>query len=163
MEIELVEIRDFLASHPPFDHLPAAALDKLPKALTVRYLRRGTPFPPKDADQDYLYVIRQGAVEMRNAAGDLASKLGEGDMCTFPCQKAGGEAPFEGNTLEDTLAYLLPCDELFRLKAEHADDHEHRRPSLGQGDQRRAPRLHPGGGAHHERRAGILDPDHGRR
>jgi CBS domain-containing protein len=125
VEIELVEIRDFLANHPPFDMLPADALDRLPKSLTIRYLRRGSEFPPKDADRPYLYVIRQGAVEMRNTAGDLVSKLGEGDMCTFPCQRESVRTPFQGTTLEDTLIYLLACDELMKIKTEHRVFGEH--------------------------------------
>jgi len=125
MDIELVEIRDFLASHPPFDHLPEEALDQLPKSFTVRYFRRGTVFPPQDADQPYLYVIRQGAVEMRSTEGDLASKLGEGDMCTYPCADMSQTPHLEGVTSEDTLAYAIPCGRVQTLKAEHADFRKH--------------------------------------
>jgi len=123
MDVELAEIRDFLGNHPPFDQLPGEALDKLPKALSIRYFRRGLEFPPGDAGQSFLYLIRQGAVEMRNTEGDLVSKLGEGDMCTFPC--GPGSAPFDGTTVEDTLSYLLPCDELHKIKEEHAAFREH--------------------------------------
>ena len=196
MEIELVEIRDFLASHPPFDHLPDEALDRLPRSLSVRYFRRGTPFPPGDADGPYLYLIRRGAVELRNVAGQLVSRLGEGDMCTTACQGDSLEAPFTGSTLEDTLVYLLGCAELGKIKAEHAEFREHfdqsvserlrkalrqlkeppgqasslmamdgrscRRNTARRPGRRRAARhQHPGGGPHHERRAGLVHPDHG--
>ena len=40
MEIELIEIRDFLASHHPFDLLPEEELDVLPRALELSYVRR---------------------------------------------------------------------------------------------------------------------------
>lgn len=125
MDIELVEIRDFLASHPPFDQLPGDVLDKLPKALTIRYFRRGGDFPPKDAEQPYLYIIRQGAVELRNDEGDLLTKLGEGDMCTHPCQQNTLVMPFTGSTVEDTLAYILTCDELNKIKSDHEVFREH--------------------------------------
>lgn len=125
MEIELVEIRDFLASHPPFDQLPEDALDKLPKALTIRYFRRGSEFPPPDAEQPCLYVIRKGAVAMRNAEGDLVAKLGEGDMCTFPCQADTMAGAFHGDTVEDTLVYQLACSDLHKIKARHAEFREH--------------------------------------
>ena len=125
MDIELVEIRDFLASHPPFDHLPADALNLLPKAFTVRYFRRGTAFPPKDADQPYLYVVRQGAVEMRSIDGDLVSKLGEGDMCSHPCEETANTPQLDGVTTEDTLVYALPCERLQTIKAEHPEFREH--------------------------------------
>ncbi len=56
MDVELIEIRDFLAGHAPFDRLPEETLEALPKRLQVRYLRRGSTFPPADDDQPYLYV-----------------------------------------------------------------------------------------------------------
>jgi CBS domain-containing protein len=132
MDIELVEIRDFLASHPPFDHLPADALDKLPKELSIRYFRRGSEFPPRDTDQAYLYLIRQGAIELRDADGELVSKLGEGDMCTFPCTHDSFEPPFNGSTAEDTLVYLLDCQQLQAVKAANDDFREHFDNSVSQ-------------------------------
>ena len=63
MEIELAEIRDFLAQRAPFDALPEDILNQLPESLSIRYQRRDTPFPPEDADDDYIYVVRSGAIE----------------------------------------------------------------------------------------------------
>ncbi len=123
MDIELVEIRDFLASHPPFDQLPGEALEQLPKSMSIRYLKRGSAFPPADPDQSYLYVVRQGAIELRNDDGDLAGKLGEGDMYTAPCRGTG--RLFSATTAEDTLVYQLPCDELQRVKKGHVEFREH--------------------------------------
>ena len=68
---ELHDVREFLAGRPPFVALPGAALDLLPRHIAVRYLRRGAIFPPTDADPSGLYVLRKGAVEIRDAAGSL--------------------------------------------------------------------------------------------
>jgi signal-transduction protein with cAMP-binding, CBS, and nucleotidyltransferase domain len=68
---ELHDVRDFLAGRPPFVVLPAAALDELPRSVTVRYLRRGSGFPAAEADPSELYLRRKGAVEIRDAAGAL--------------------------------------------------------------------------------------------
>lgn len=125
MNVELIEIREFLESHPPFDQLPGDVLDALPKKLSVRYLRRGTAFPPEDADGQYVYVLRRGAVELRNSEADLISKLAEGDICPTPCGIEGREVPFAGSTVEDTLAYLMPCEELQRLRDQHESFAEH--------------------------------------
>jgi CBS domain-containing protein len=119
MQIELIEIRDFLAAHHPFDALPEDALDRLPRLLSVRYLRRGTPFPPPDADARYLYVVRQGAVELRDRRGELIDKLGEGDLSAAACRGDGPEGAMIGVTAEDTLLYLLPCAELDALRRDH--------------------------------------------
>jgi CBS domain-containing protein len=134
MEIELIEIRDFLAAHHPFDVLPQDVLDRLPKALSVRYLRRGTPFPPPDADGRYLYIVRQGAVEMRDHRGDLIDKLGEGDVCASPCNGDGAdsESAMTGATAEDTLLYLLPCERLEALRRDHQAFARHFEASLAE-------------------------------
>ena len=77
MDVELIEIREFLASHPPFDQLADETLDRLPKELTIRYLRRGTPFPPQDAERPFLYLVRKGAIELRNRSDELVAKWNE--------------------------------------------------------------------------------------
>jgi CBS domain-containing protein len=125
MDVELIEIREFLASHAPFDRLPETTLEALPRRLSVRYLRRGSRFPPDDEDSPCLYLLRRGAVEMRDADGNLLSKLAEGDLYPSPCGFGESTAPVHGQTAEDTLAYLLPCTDLERLRADHAEFAEH--------------------------------------
>jgi CBS domain-containing protein len=126
MDVELIEIREFLASNAPFDRLPDAALDALPQRLSVRYLRRGTAFPPDDDDTPCVYILRRGAVELRDDDGNLIGKLAEGDLCPSPCGKgAPNMAGLSGQTAEDTLAYLLPCAELDRLREAHAEFAQH--------------------------------------
>lgn len=121
MDVELIEIRDFLANHPPFDLLPAQALDRLPRRLTVQYFRRGTAFPPEVADglEPSLYILRRGAVELRDAAGELLGKLAEGDICPLRCRLDAQVPIYSGVTVEDTLAYQLPCTELDALRQRH--------------------------------------------
>ena len=125
MDVELIEIRDFLANHAPFDRLPEETLDGLPKRLSVRYLRRGSPFPPSDDEQPCLYVLRSGAVEMRDADGNLVSKLAEGDLCPSPCRPNDPHMEVQAQTSEDTLAYLLSCTELERLRQQYPEFAEH--------------------------------------
>ena len=85
MEVELLEIRDFLSGVPPFDGLPPAVLDGLPRSLSIRYLRRGAPFPPADEDGAFLYVVRQGAIELRSERDEVVAKYGEGDLHAAAC------------------------------------------------------------------------------
>lgn len=130
MEIELIEIREFLAALHPFDALPDEALDRLPKMLSVRYLRRGTPVPPTDADARYLYIVRQGAVETRDRRGDLIAKLGEGDLFSSPCDSEGDETWMTSVTSEDTLVYLLACEQFDGMRRDHAEFGKHFDASL---------------------------------
>jgi CBS domain-containing protein len=125
MDIELIEIRDFLAAHHPFDALPGEALDRLPASLSVRYLRRGTAFPPPDADGPCLYVVRRGAVEVRNHRGELVDKLGEGSHYPAGCAGADPEEGNRGIAVEDTLLYLLPGERLDALRRDHPEFGRH--------------------------------------
>jgi CBS domain-containing protein len=123
MEIELVEIRDFLAQRPPFDVLPEEQLNELPKLLDIRYLRRASTFPPLDAERSYIYILRSGAVELLDEEDQLVEKLGEGDIYTTDCQLIDFGRAIRGVATEDTLLYQLPCKHLRTLRqAEPAFD-----------------------------------------
>lgn len=132
MDIELLEIRDFLAAHPPFDCLPPEALAALPKRLTIRYLRRGSRFPPEDEKASVLYILRSGAIELRNRAGELIGKLAEGDTAPSACDDRQVQRSIIGIASEDSLIYLLPCEVLGRLRAEHPDFAAHFEQSVSE-------------------------------
>ncbi len=118
MDVELLEIRDFLAAHHPFDALPEDVLQRLPGFMSVRYLRRGSAFPPGEGRSGFLYIVRKGAVALRDAAGELTDKLGEGDLHA-DCSLSSGSQDGSGVTIEDTLCYLLPCERLEVLCRDH--------------------------------------------
>ena len=122
MDVELIEIREFLASHPPFDQLSENLLDKLPLQISIRYLRRGTPFPPGDETEGNLFLVRSGAIDVRSANGDLVEKYAEGDLYTGRC--AGDEKGGSAVTAEDTLIYEIPCERVAALREQsHAFNH----------------------------------------
>ncbi len=130
MEIELIEIRDFLAQRHPFDALPEERLNQLTEALQIRYLRRGSPFPPADADGDYLYIVRSGAVELRDNKGKLHGKLAEGDYYTSPCQLVDFDLTTHNLAVEDSLLYLLSCADLKSLRLESKEFDLHFKNSI---------------------------------
>lgn len=111
MEVELIEIRQFLARRNPFSYLDGELLDELPKDIEIRYLRRGGTFPPRDG---FLYIVRSGAIEIFDDAGELCEKLAEGDAYSVSCQLVNLSQCNRGEASEDTLLYLLSCE---RLKA----------------------------------------------
>ncbi len=120
MDIELLEIRDFLAQHAPFDVLPDELLEGLPRKLVVRYQRRGQSFPPDGSDHS-LYIIRSGAVELRDGEGRLREKLGEGALYPRQCLPVQPPTGVSAVTCEDSLFYLLPCAELQALRQRCSD------------------------------------------
>ena len=79
MEIELQEIVDFLSQQVLFDELPDTSLSMLVNELTIRYLRRGQNFPPQDVEIDHLYLLRSGAIDIRDDEAKLIERMGEGD------------------------------------------------------------------------------------
>ena len=131
MDIELLEIQDFLAAHSPFDQLPVATLQQLPTSLHIRYLRRGQPFPPVNAEPA-LYLVRQGAIELRNQQGILIEKLAEGELYAAACDQTNPTLNLQGQTSEDSLLYSLSCAQFQDLCRQHAGFAEHFTASLRQ-------------------------------
>ena len=117
---ELREIREFLAQCQPFSLLPAGTLDALPRNFSVRYLRRGTLFPPADAPEDGLYLIRKGAIELRDDSGGLVAKIAEGDSYDVADSNAAVASMLSGTTIEDCLVYFLDGQLVSNLRESHA-------------------------------------------
>jgi len=130
MEIELVEIRDFLVQRPPFDELPDERLNLLTKMLEIRYLRRDRAFPPDNAMGNYLYIVRSGVIDLLDEKGHLIEKLDEGDIYTIPCQLIDLGRASRGVAMEDSLLYLLPCQKLQELRAAEPNFDQHFSSSL---------------------------------
>ena len=114
MEIELKEIYDFLAEHTPFTYLSEAQLSHLPQQITIRYLRRGSPFPPPETDES-LFILRSGAVELRDQQDDIITRLSEGDILCNSQQIDHMAALYKGQTTEDSLIYILPYETIQQL------------------------------------------------
>ncbi len=119
MEVELLEMRDFLAAQRPFDQLPTDALSSVPSKLSIRYVRRDHDIPEDDAGQALLSIIRTGAVEIRASSGELLARLGEGDLLGYRASPQDGSQPVRGVAIEDSLLYQLPADAVDSLCEEH--------------------------------------------
>lgn len=120
MEVELLEIRDFLSAHPPFDQLPEETLNELTPKLSIRYLRRGREFPPEDGELSAVYVVRQGAISLFDKRKKLLSKMGEGDLHGQHCIVTDSKV-HHGEAMEDTLLYALPCDVVEGLRRDFGE------------------------------------------
>ena len=118
---ELHDVREFLAGRPPFVSLPDEALDDLPRRVSVRYLRRGARFPPADADPAGLFVLRKGAVEVRDGSGALLDKLAEGDIFDPCAAEPAGQLPRTGVATEDTLVYVVDGRSIGVLRRTHPE------------------------------------------
>ena len=119
MEVELLEIRDFLASHHPFDQLSTEDLTEVLADIEIRYLRRGTDIRNDDDLMDSLYLIRTGAMELRDHAGELLARLGEGDMFGYRASHRKGQHDIHGKLIEDSLVYQFPSMAVDSLCKQH--------------------------------------------
>lgn len=119
MDIELLEIRDFLKEHHPFDLLPGDALDALPQAIKVGYARREHVVLAPGDRCEYLYIVRTGAVETRTPDGQLLARLSEGECFGVHAMLAGGTVVNRATAIEDSLLYQLPAPEFERMRRDY--------------------------------------------
>ncbi|RTZ61598.1 MAG: cyclic nucleotide-binding/CBS domain-containing protein, partial [Gammaproteobacteria bacterium] len=69
MEIEQLEIRDYLAQISPLDKLDGETLDQIALALEIAYVRRGGEILKVGEKNHWLYLVRTGAAEIVDADG----------------------------------------------------------------------------------------------
>lgn len=117
MDVELAEIRDFLAANPPYDQLPANLLNELPKQLTARYFRRGSVIIELGQPNEYVHVLRSGAVDIIDAHGSLADRDDPGSSFGLSSVLTGGPSLYRIVAHEDSLCLLLPASVFHRLAA----------------------------------------------
>ena len=108
MDVELREVRDFLAGHPPFAALPESVLDALPAQMSTRYVRRGEEILSVGRTNEDFYVVRTGAVDIRDSAGVLVERGAEGSCLGTMTLVAGDESAFSVTASEDVLLLVLP-------------------------------------------------------
>ncbi len=115
MEVELLEIQNFLAQLRPFNLLPEETLKLLPEQLEIIYLKRDKHFPPHD---NHFYVVRSGALELCQDGSRACEKLEEGGVYASSCALLDVDAYESGRALEDTLLYMGDCELLYHLSQE---------------------------------------------
>jgi CBS domain-containing protein len=119
MDAELAEIRDFLAQHAPFDALPPAELDRMPSRLEVEYFRRGTVILAVGRPTDRMWVLRTGAVDIRDAHGDLVERAESGTSFGMSALLQDTASAYEFTAIEDSLALALPATAFLDLCEAH--------------------------------------------
>lgn len=133
MSVELDEVRRFLAGQEPFAHLPDADLDMLSRHMTMTYVRRGDTVITSGADNDQLYIVRSGAVDVSDDTGVLLDRRGTGDSFGYSTMLTGvgdgevspadshGTSRYTMVAVEDSLLLSLPGTELRDLVERHPD------------------------------------------
>ena len=139
MEVELAEVRDFLAAHPPFDSLPGEVLDDLPSRCTLRYARRGSLVLRAGLTNDRLFVVRSGAVDITDGHR-LVDRVGAGGSFGMSALIEHAPTRYDVTAREDTLLITIPQEDVDQLISAHpavavhfaATHHDRIRTALGQ-------------------------------
>lgn len=119
LDVELSEIRDFLAQHEPFADLPPAVLTALPPRLCLEYFRRGTEILARGLDNHHLYVLRSGAADILDAQDALVDRAEAGSSFGSITLTQGNPSTFSVTAIEDSLALLVPEDVFRELCRDH--------------------------------------------
>ncbi len=110
MDVELAEIRDFLAQHPPFDELPPPVLAQLPRQLSARYFKRGSTLVSVGHPNPQMFILRSGAVDIRDPHGALVERSEPGTCFGMSSVISDGPSSYTMVAREDSLTYLMPAD-----------------------------------------------------
>lgn len=120
MDNELIEIREFLAKHHPFDLLSAETLADLARRIEISYARKGTIIMKPGDNVQCLYLVRSGGAETRDPQGQVLTRIDEGECFGVRAMLNGGKAVNTSETVEDSLLYLIPGSVFDELRRDHA-------------------------------------------
>ncbi|QSB45227.1 cyclic nucleotide-binding/CBS domain-containing protein [Tsuneonella flava] len=121
---ESAEVRDvlaFLQSTEPFASLDDDHRRVVAKGIEVAYFRRGTVITDAGDANDWLSLIRSGAVELMLGGTQLSARLGERDCFGYPSLIRRGPAQNTATAIEDCLLYRLPGATFHVLRERCAD------------------------------------------
>ena len=116
--VEIAELMDFLAAHPPFDAMPKPLRRYAAHHMEIIYERAGNTLLERDAANDRLYLVRTGAVELHDENDVLVERLGEGEYFGYPSLLTESPTERRVTTIEDSLFYLFPATVFNRLRSE---------------------------------------------
>jgi CBS domain-containing protein len=120
MDVEMQEVRDFLAQHAPFDALPAGVLDGVPRRCRLRYARRGTVVLDAGEVGAGLYVVRSGSVDVMDETGALVERVGPGGAFGMSSLLERRPARYRCTATEDTLLIVLDREVFDDLAEQHS-------------------------------------------
>jgi CBS domain-containing protein len=116
MDIEELEVIDFLKSTLPLDSATSLQLESLVKEIQIGYRKRKHILTLKP---DFLYLVRKGAVLIEDENEQLFSILGERQWFGYSAQLV----LYSHSCQEDTLFYKIPKKLFFELFSEQSNVH----------------------------------------
>jgi len=108
MEIELLEIKNFISQYQPFDQLPEEALLEVVKSIEISYFRADSMIIEYGHKIHDLYFIRSGVVEIYRRKGELYNRLDQGEIFGQMGLLANNKVRLPAKAVKDTLVYCIP-------------------------------------------------------
>lgn len=108
MEVELLEIQEFIRQYPPFDQLPDDALAEVTKSIEISYFRADSVIVETNDKISELYMVRSGVVEIYRRNGALYNRLDQGKLFGQMGLLTNNKIRFPAKSLKDTLLYCIP-------------------------------------------------------
>jgi CBS domain-containing protein len=105
-----VDVRAFLADHPPFDALTDAELDRVVSSVQIEHFAPGAVILRQAAaPASHLFVIRRGGAEIVDE-GRVIDEVGEGDVFGMWSLLDQVAPTATVRASEDTLCYLIDAE-----------------------------------------------------
>jgi len=108
MEVELLEIQDFIRQYPPFDALPEDALAELTKSIEISYFRAESTIVDLNDKINELYMIRSGVIEIFRRNGELYNRIDQGQLFGQMGLLTNNKVRFPAKSVKDSLLYCIP-------------------------------------------------------
>jgi CBS domain-containing protein len=134
-------ITHFLNNVDPFNKMPEPLVRQVASTVKITYVGKGETLDPclnsastqpvetreLEKQDKYLYVIRSGAMEQREADGVLRARLGAEDVFgfTFLDSSVSEQKGYKAIALENTLLYLIPHKALTSIFKDSPEFAEH--------------------------------------
>jgi CBS domain-containing protein len=104
------DIAGFLGSHPPFDAIGAAELDRVAAVTQEESSPRGTAIFAQGAGPvESVWMVRSGSVEVVHD-GRVLDLLGPGELFGQSSMISGLPTGFEARAAQDAVCYRIPAD-----------------------------------------------------
>jgi CBS domain-containing protein len=116
----------FLKAIPPFQFVPLPELVELSKHTSLEYFPKETVILSAGRRAaDSLYVIQKGGVKLalRTQVGKelILDMRSEGELFGLMSLMSGDVSRLDVTTVEDTLCYSIPAEQVQRLMSKHAE------------------------------------------
>lgn len=116
---EIPEIVQFLRVVPGFDELDDEALGSCARSIEIAYYRKGQDVLGIGGENQFLHIIRSGAVELRDENEVMMTRLAESECFGFPSLMNREPARNHSIAIEDTLIYHLNGATFARMRREN--------------------------------------------